>query len=266
MTLTYHNDNSIKAALSSAMAKHRRLDNLHQGATGDEGRGCSIACAGEALCGDWEAAYDHTMVGERIGMPEWAMQLVDHIFETVPSSEAGAFSQAWIDALPVGADTTLLASKVMRMIIQEASANLRAIDQASFCPLAQEGLSAVMAIYKAIEAYCDSRELETQADFFAKWGMIKKLVQEHNCIFRDLSSSWRNMPSGGAVVLDAAEVTRQIVDQPVPHMWASRATISTMSIQLPYRGLFDLGPGYPLFAAKFVEILRALPVVAPVDQ
>jgi hypothetical protein len=97
--VAYHGDPALKAEFVSRMKAHIAADQLRQGATGGNGRGCAVWCTYDE--------YDHAIGQERLGFPEWYERLRDAIFEGLPKNDAPAFALASLEDVPVGADIDL---------------------------------------------------------------------------------------------------------------------------------------------------------------
>lgn len=91
---TYHNDKAVKAKYINRVKAHRLADELVQGATGHNGKGCAVWCALDE--------YNHARYPVELGLPEWLAFLEDHIFEALPEKEAQKWPEAFLKAVPVG--------------------------------------------------------------------------------------------------------------------------------------------------------------------
>jgi hypothetical protein len=116
MTLSYHNNPEVKESLVARMQKHIELDELVQGATGENGKGCTVWCA--LNNGDLKEGYNHEAFETRLGLPEWLAILQDSIFEGLKPEDAKQFSSDWPKAIPVGKDLTPVKWKFCAFILQ----------------------------------------------------------------------------------------------------------------------------------------------------
>jgi hypothetical protein len=98
--LAYHNDPAVKAKYLRRVRAHAKADRIIQGTGWDNGRGCAIGCTLEA--------YDHARYPIELGIPVGLARLEDQIFERLPESEAMKWPAAFLSAIPVGADLTLV--------------------------------------------------------------------------------------------------------------------------------------------------------------
>jgi hypothetical protein len=115
--LTFKNDPTIKDALVSRMKKHIELDELVKGATGQDGKGCTVWCA--LNNGDMNHGYNHAAFESILGLPEWLARLQDTIFEGLSVEDAKWFSSQWVTAIPVGRDITRVKWKFCAFIMKE---------------------------------------------------------------------------------------------------------------------------------------------------
>lgn len=112
----WHNDPQLKAETIRRMQEHREADALIQGAYyrnhSPEGfRGCAIGC----LVGSWEVWSKHgswhDAVEEIFGINFVIAYVIDDVFEALPSDKCADFAVEVLEAIPVGADLTSLASR-----------------------------------------------------------------------------------------------------------------------------------------------------------
>jgi hypothetical protein len=115
--LSFKNDTAIKDALVYRMDKHIELDELVQGATGQNGKGCTVWCA--LNNGDLKEGYSHKAFESILGLPEWLARLQDSIFEGLTIEDAKQFSSDWVKAIPVGKDLTPVKWKFCAFIMKE---------------------------------------------------------------------------------------------------------------------------------------------------
>ena len=98
--LAYHNDPDTKLCYLRRVVGHREADELIRGTGWSDGRGCAVGCTLEA--------YDHARYPVELGVPEVLAYLEDAIFEGLPKSDANAWPELFLDAIPVGADLSLV--------------------------------------------------------------------------------------------------------------------------------------------------------------
>lgn len=96
----YHSDQNIKNTYIARMKAHMEADALIQGTGWNGHKGCAVGCTFED--------YDHARGPVEIGVPEPLMWLEDCIFEGLPDGQAKGFPLAFLEAIPVGADLSLV--------------------------------------------------------------------------------------------------------------------------------------------------------------
>jgi len=105
----YQNCELTKAELVARMQAHYDADEILKGATGDNGKGCTVWCA----LND----YNHEAFPATLGLPVWLAKLLDQIFESLPADEARQFSQDWPKAIAEGADLTLVKNQFLHALL-----------------------------------------------------------------------------------------------------------------------------------------------------
>jgi hypothetical protein len=128
--IAWHGDPDLKAEVVARIAAHRVEDSIIQGlyqeidhnlASGY--RGCLIGCTLPAQAKGREPSVGwHTRVEELYGIPRAIGYLLDRIFENLPTDDGqhAVFAVASIEAVPVGADLSLVSSKLMLEILADA--------------------------------------------------------------------------------------------------------------------------------------------------
>ncbi len=116
-TLSFKNDVKIKNELVNRMQKHIELDELVQGATGENGKGCTVWCA--LNNGELKKGYNHSAFPDVLGLPEWLGRLVDAIYEGLSVEDANKFSLDWVLATPEGKNLEPVKWKFCAFILKE---------------------------------------------------------------------------------------------------------------------------------------------------
>jgi len=98
--LSFHCEPDLKHAVLERLKKHQLLDEIVQGTYWENGKGCLIGCA-------LHSAH-HSAFETHLGLPEWLAHLTESIFEGLPKKEAIKFPVQCIEAIPVGADLSLV--------------------------------------------------------------------------------------------------------------------------------------------------------------
>ena len=101
--LAYHNDKAVKEKYLKRVRIHRKLDHLVQGVgwkSNGVTKGCAVGCTLEA--------YDHSRYPAELGVPVEIAHLEDSIFEGLPQAAAMKWPTQFLQAIPVGADLSLV--------------------------------------------------------------------------------------------------------------------------------------------------------------
>ncbi len=112
--LSYHGDPKIKQKVVSRMKAHIAADELKQGETGNNGKGCLVWCAIDI--------YDHELFSEKLGVDLWIPKFLDRVFEGMTPNKAQQFSLRFFETLPEGKtkkDTDLIRLKILHYILTE---------------------------------------------------------------------------------------------------------------------------------------------------
>lgn len=135
--LTYTNDATLKKNFLRELRKHERADAILQGTYGrmnGQWRGCAIACSlrsmailnGEPI---HTGEYGNHAAFESYGLwPEWLARLEDVIFEGLPYEEARRWPVRVGQAVPVGADLTLVKWRFCAFLLNENIERVLSLD------------------------------------------------------------------------------------------------------------------------------------------
>ena len=113
MSVAYFGDQAVKDKYIARVRAHRAADELVAGATGQDGKGCSVWCTFDA--------YDHSRGPAEIGIPTELMELNDFVFESLPRrSEAQmGWPERFLSAARPGADLRLVWDRFTLWILTE---------------------------------------------------------------------------------------------------------------------------------------------------
>ena len=102
----FHGDPKVKRKYLARVRRHRKADQLIQGQgwVPETHKGCAVGCTLDA--------YDHDRYPIELGLPVQLAHAEDHIFERLPKAEAMAWPEAFLKAIPVGADTSQVVDRV----------------------------------------------------------------------------------------------------------------------------------------------------------
>lgn len=99
--LAYHNDPKLKESVLAEMEGHRKADTLIQDyGYWKDGKGCAVGCLIKS--------GNHGEYETRFGIQRILARLEDRIFEGLPKEEAKQWPERFLNAIPVGADLSLV--------------------------------------------------------------------------------------------------------------------------------------------------------------
>lgn len=103
--IAFHNDPKIKAKYVARVKAHAEADEIIKGIYWQDGKGCAVGCTIE---GD-----DHSKYEKELGIPEILARLEDGLFEEMSNKDAMKFPLRFIEAVPVGADLSMVFTKLV---------------------------------------------------------------------------------------------------------------------------------------------------------
>lgn len=99
--VAYHGDPAVKAKYLARVQAHRLADELRQCfGYWENGKGCAVGCT---IHGGDHGAYE-----TELGVPRILARLEDGMFETLPVAEAKEWPVSFLEAIPVGADLSMV--------------------------------------------------------------------------------------------------------------------------------------------------------------
>lgn len=111
MTTTFRSEEAIASAIRWRVAKHRRADEILQGATGQNGKGCAVWCTFDA--------YEHSRFPIELGIPEELGMLNDFIFESLPVKDSKKWPERFLKAAAPGSNLSLVWDRFTHWILTE---------------------------------------------------------------------------------------------------------------------------------------------------
>lgn len=108
--LAFHNKNRIKESYLTRVRAHESADEIIKGTYWEHGKGCAVGCTIEG--------NDHSRYEKELGLPEWLAHLEDVIFEGLTNGEAKTFPARFLEAIPVGADLSLVKPKFLYWLLE----------------------------------------------------------------------------------------------------------------------------------------------------
>jgi hypothetical protein len=111
----FFNDQKIKDKYLKRVRDHRLADELVQGITWEDGKGCAVGCTLEN--------YNHKQYEVELGIPEWLARVEDTIFEGLVKDEAMKWPERFLAAIKPGADLSKVEAPFVIFILESNLAN-----------------------------------------------------------------------------------------------------------------------------------------------
>src|ERR1700760_699343 len=96
----FHGKQEIKDEYLARVRLHRETDQIIKGKYWEDGKGCAVGCT---IHSSNHAAYE-----KELGIPKVLARLEDGIFEGMENSKAMYWPEEFLNAIPVGADLSLV--------------------------------------------------------------------------------------------------------------------------------------------------------------
>src|ERR1700744_573862 len=110
--ISFHGDPEIKEKYLARLRAHRLADQIIQGATGQNGKGCAVWCTLDK--------YAHAPYETELGIPRILARLEDRIFEGLSVEESKDFPINFLSAIPVGKDLSNIYKKFFIWMLVDA--------------------------------------------------------------------------------------------------------------------------------------------------
>ena len=111
----FHNDYRIKENVLAQLQVHYDADEIVKGSYWENGKGCAVGCT---IHGSEHKEYE-----DQLGIPESLAHLEDFLFEAMPNESAKEWPIHFIEAVPVGADLSLVEHKFKYWLLTDESVN-----------------------------------------------------------------------------------------------------------------------------------------------
>lgn len=153
----FHGDPAIKQKYLDRVAAHRANDELVRGHYWEQDkngvfRGCAVGCTLEYVGFDLHATYE-----KELGIPTMLARAEDSIFEHLPiESEWLAWPTEFLEAIPVGADLSLVWPRLLIWILSDPEYGTR-----THC--LPDGAAATDTIIQLVEAVVRGETTESEA-------------------------------------------------------------------------------------------------------
>jgi hypothetical protein len=109
----FHGSEAIKAKYIARVQKHQEMDEIIQGQYWEHGKGCAVGCTIHH--------YEHSQYEVELGIPRQLAYLQDRLFEGMTNEDAKLFPLAFLQAIPVGADVSLIVAKFLVWMLGDVS-------------------------------------------------------------------------------------------------------------------------------------------------
>jgi hypothetical protein len=96
----FHGDPAVKKLYLDRVRQHQRADELIHGIYWQNGRGCAVGCTIHSA--------NHAAYETELGLPRILARLEDRLFEGMANGKASTWPSAFLDAIRVGADLSLV--------------------------------------------------------------------------------------------------------------------------------------------------------------
>ena len=136
----FHNEPAIKDFFLARIATHRAADEIRHGYYWENGKGCAVGCTLHSS--------SHTAYETKLGIPYVLAHLEDDIFEGLPSPEDQQWPQAFLAAIPVGADLSLVWPRFFLRIATDIEHGLLRHVQAAKHTRQKEAIEKVIQYYE----------------------------------------------------------------------------------------------------------------------
>lgn len=147
--LAYHADPKIKAKYLKRVQAHFKADEIIQGATGQDGKGCAVWCTLDK--------YDHGSYETELGIPRLLARLEDGIFEGLSVKESKTWPAKFLRAIKPGADLSKVGPKFLVWLLEDV------IQYAK--PKGKIAIQAVIDLYK--------RQLNGETITYNQWSEVR---------------------------------------------------------------------------------------------
>jgi hypothetical protein len=159
----FHNDKEIKKKYLARVAAHAKADEIVQGATGQNGKGCAVWCT----LND----YNHASYEKELGIPEWLAQVEDTLFEGMPREDSKKWPGKFLRAINPGADLGKVKTPFLIAILKNS---LKSLDKTQYDEEKFPEVAAVIVKTRAaVEemVFCHRKGLNLSAAQSAAWSV-----------------------------------------------------------------------------------------------
>jgi hypothetical protein len=151
--IAYHGKAALKANVLTMISEHERLDSLVKGTySGQRGKkfiGCAVGCTLESIRRIEGAKTiehsNHTLYERYLGVPMILARIEDALFEALPDEDAKTWPRRFTDAIPVGADLSMVWPRWMRRVLGDPAGAVQ--QRVEKYPAIGPSIAAVVALF-----------------------------------------------------------------------------------------------------------------------
>ena len=136
----FHNKQSVKDKYIARVKAHAKADEIIKGSYWEDGKGCAVGCTIEGS--------SHMRYEIELGIPVGLAYLEDTIFEGMTNSKAMKFPLKFLEAIPVGADLSLVTAKFIVWQFEDKKHGLKNIQELKDNKEVYGFCKEVVALYK----------------------------------------------------------------------------------------------------------------------
>lgn len=160
--LAFKNKQSIKDKYIARVKAHYEADEIIKGIYWENGKGCAVGCTIEGS--------DHSKYEKELGIPEILARLEDGLFEEMSNEEAKSFPLRFLEAIPVGADLSLVFAKLVIWEWEDKEYGLKNIKEISDDKELCDCCESVVTLYKKV---LNGEKVETE-----EWDKLETLADK----------------------------------------------------------------------------------------
>ena len=138
----FYGNQELKSGLIEQMRGHRLADQVRHGFYWQNGKGCAVGCAIHT------DSNPHAECERRYGVPRLLVKLQDRIFEGLPSPEDVYWGERFWEAVPVGADLSLVWPQFALALLSDPGHGVLRYVQAERFTRQKGAIEAVVAYYR----------------------------------------------------------------------------------------------------------------------
>ncbi len=149
----FHGKQEVKDKYIERVQAHATADEIVKGKYWEDGKGCAVGCTIEGS--------DHERYETELGIPEQIAHIEDALFEELPNGTAKAFPLKFLEAIPVGADLSLVCAKLVVWQFEDEKYGLKHLKEVQEDKEVYGFCEEVVALYKRESA----GDTPTQGEF-----------------------------------------------------------------------------------------------------